>query len=303
MIKFPEAKYRSKLGVNIIIFGFLNIYKPTGMTSHDVVNVLRRITKVKQIGHTGTLDPFAQGVLPVCIGKSTKLIEYLKDDKAYIGRFSFGKKTDTYDIEGNVLETFEEKIKKEELEKILPNFENEIEQTPPIYSAIKVNGKKLYDYARKGQTVEIEKRKVFIEKIELKEFNFDEQWANIYIKCSKGTYIRSIANDIGELLNNGCYLSKLERVIAGDFSVETSINLDSIQSIEDVSANLLNPVDYLDLKKQELNETEIERISHGMNIYNRIFAQDETVLLVSDNKILAVAKTSDNGLKPEKVFI
>ena len=272
------------------------------MTSHDVINVLRRITKIKQIGHTGTLDPFAQGVLPVCIGKSTKLIEYLKDDKAYIGRFSFGKKTDSFDIDGNIIKTFSQKISEKELISSLPSFQGEILQTPPIYSAIKVNGKKLYDYARQGEKIEISKRKIFIEKIELKKFNFDEQWADIYIKCSKGTYIRSIANDIGEKLNNGCYLSKLERVQAGDFFLESSVKLENINSIQDVKSNLLNPIDFIHLKQQELNETEIKRISNGMNIYNRINAIDENVILVSNNKILAVASTITNGLKPQKVF-
>ena len=272
------------------------------MTSHDVINVLRRITKIKQIGHTGTLDPFAQGVLPVCIGKSTKLIEYLKDDKAYIGRFSFGKKTDSFDIDGNIVKTFSQKISEKELISSLPSFQGEILQTPPIYSAIKVNGKKLYDYARQGEKIEISKRKIFIEKIELKKFNFDEQWADIYIKCSKGTYIRSIANDIGEKLNNGCYLSKLERVQAGDFFLESSVKLENINSFQDVKSNLLNPIDFVHLKQQELNETEIKRISNGMNIYNRINAIDENVILVSNNKILAVASTITNGLKPQKVF-
>lgn len=272
------------------------------MTSHDVINVLRRITKIKQIGHTGTLDPFAQGVLPVCIGKSTKLIEYLKDDKAYIGRFSFGKKTDSFDIDGNIIKTFSQKISEKELLSSLPSFQGEILQTPPIYSAIKVNGKKLYDYARQGEKIEISKRKIFIEKIELKKFNFDEQWADIYIKCSKGTYIRSIANDIGEKLNNGCYLSKLERVQAGDFFLESSVKLENINSFQDVKSNLLNPIDFVHLKQQELNETEIKRISNGMNIYNRINAIDENVILVSNNKILAVASTITNGLKPQKVF-
>ena len=264
---------------------------------------MRRITKIKQIGHTGTLDPFAQGVLPICIGKSTKLIEYLNDEKAYIGRFSFGKKTDSYDIDGEILENFNEKISREELENILQKFQGEIEQTPPIYSAIKVNGKKLYDYARQGQSVEIEKRKVFIENIKLKDFNYNEQWADIYIKCSKGTYIRSIANDLGELLNNGCYLSTLERVQAGDFFVEQSTKLDNIKTLEDVEKNLLNPMNFLHIKRQELNEIETERISHGMDIYNRINAKNENVLLISNNNILAVAKTYDDKLKPEKVFI
>lgn len=123
------------------LFGFLNIYKPKGMTSFDVVARLRRVTKIKQIGHTGTLDPFAVGVLPICIGKSTRLIEYLDDDKEYLATVQLGKDTDTYDLDGTVTNTYDKKITQEDLISILDDFRGEIEQLPPIYSAIKVNGK------------------------------------------------------------------------------------------------------------------------------------------------------------------
>ena len=123
------------------MFGFLNVYKPKGKTSHDVVAILRRVTKIKQIGHTGTLDPFAEGVLPVCIGKATRLIEYLKDDKAYIGTVQLGKSTTTYDIEGEGVNESDKVVTYEEIEKALDNFRGDIEQLPPVYSAIKVNGK------------------------------------------------------------------------------------------------------------------------------------------------------------------
>ena len=144
-------------------FGFLNIYKPVGMTSHDVVAVLRRLTKIKQIGHTGTLDPFAEGVLPVCIGKATRLIEFLADDKEYIATVQFGASTTTYDIEGEKNFISNKKICADAID--LKPFKGEIEQFPPIYSAIKVKGKKLYEYAREGKDVEIQSRKVMIEKI------------------------------------------------------------------------------------------------------------------------------------------
>ena len=176
------------------MFGLLNIYKPVGKTSHDVVAYLRRVLKIKQIGHTGTLDPFAEGVLPVCIGKSTRLIEYLPDEKAYLAYVQFGKSTDTYDTEGKIVFETDKKVSETEILEKLPLFEGEIEQIPPIYSAIKVNGKKLYDYAREGKEVEIKPRKVIINKIELKDFDFENQVAQIYIECSKGTYIRSIAH-------------------------------------------------------------------------------------------------------------
>ena len=140
------------------MFGFLNVYKPKGMTSHDVVSFMRKLTGIKQIGHTGTLDPFAEGVLPVCIGKATRLIEYLNDDKEYLATVQFGSNTDTYDLDGVVTETFDKKISREDVITSLKDFEGEIFQTPPMYSAIKVNGKKLYDYARKGQTIEVAPR-------------------------------------------------------------------------------------------------------------------------------------------------
>lgn len=285
------------------MFGFLNVYKPVGKTSHDVVAVLRRVTKIKQIGHTGTLDPFAEGVLPICIGKSTRLIEYLEDDKAYIGTFCFGKSTDSYDIEGTVTEEFSEKVTENEVIDALKQFEGEIEQVPPIYSAIKVDGKKLYEYAREGKTVEIKSRKVVIEKIELKSFDESTQTAEIYIKCSKGTYIRSIAHDLGKSLNNGCYLSRLQRVQAGKFLIESSIKLDNLDSPKKVELNLINPLDYLPQPKQELNEIEYNRAIHGMSVYNRINAKEGEVILTKDKTLVAIAKVTTEGLKISKGFI
>jgi len=214
------------------LFGFLNIYKPEGMTSFDVVAALRKITHIRQIGHTGTLDPFATGVLPICIGKSTKLIEYLPDDKQYTATIQFGADTDTYDKEGQTVKTYDREITKDELAEILKCFEGEIEQMPPIYSAIKVNGKKLYEYARKGQNVEIKPRKVTIHKIELLDFDCKNQTAKISIECSKGTYIRSIAYDIGQKLNCGGHLIGLERTKAGMFKLETAVKLENINNIE-----------------------------------------------------------------------
>ena len=155
------------------MFGFLNINKPSGMTSHDVVAILRKVTKIKQIGHTGTLDPFATGVLPICIGKATRLLEYLHNDKTYTAKIQFGKNTDTYDCTGQITESFNKKAEREELEKILPDFTGEIEQLPPIYSAVKINGKKLYEYARMGEQIEIKPRKVTIYGIKLSNFDYD----------------------------------------------------------------------------------------------------------------------------------
>lgn len=284
------------------LFGFLNIYKPKGMTSFDVVAKLRRVTKIKQIGHTGTLDPFAVGVLPICIGKATRLIEYLDDDKEYLATVQFGKDTDTYDLDGTVTKTYDKKITQEDLISILNDFRGEIEQLPPIYSAIKVNGKKLYEYARKGEEVEIKPRKVFISKLELENFDFEKQEAKIIVGCSKGTYIRSIAYDIGQKLNCGGYLTALERTKAGLFNREHSIPLGNFGEISDIRNKLVNPIDVLPLSKVELNDVEKERVNHGMAIYNRGFKNSDVVILVYGGRIHAIGMVEDNQILVKKVF-
>lgn len=285
------------------MFGFLNIIKPKGITSHDVVSRLRKITQIKQIGHTGTLDPFATGVLPVCIGKATRLIEYLQDDKEYLAEVQFGKNTDTYDIDGQVTKVFDTKITEQEILEILPNFRGEISQLPPIYSAIKVNGKKLYDYARKGETVEIQPRKVNITKLELLSFDKEKQLAQIIVGCAKGTYIRSLAYDIGAKLNCGAYLSTLKRTKAGNFIIENAISLDDLHTKEDVLNNLINPLDVLQLPKRELTPEEYERVSHGMSIYNNNTGENlSIVILIYGGKIYAVGEVEQNKVLVKKVF-
>ncbi len=287
---------------NSNLFGFLNVYKPKGMTSFDVVAVLRRITKIKQIGHTGTLDPFAVGVLSICIGKSTRLIEYLKDDKEYLATVQFGQDTDTYDLEGEVTKSYDKKITKEELIKVLKFFDGEIEQFPPIYSAIKVNGKKLYEYARSGQKVEIRPRKVFISKIELKDFDEKLQQAKILVACSKGTYIRSIAYDLGQKMNCGGHLVELVRTKAGLFYQEESTKLDDIKTKEDVENLLVNPLDVLDFPKRILTDVEKEKVSHGMSISNNTGINSNIVILVYGGKIYAVGIADRDKISTKKVF-
>lgn len=302
------------------LFGFLNVYKPTGMTSHDVVAVLRRITKIKQIGHTGTLDPFAQGVLPVCIGKATRLIEYLDDEKEYLAQISFGKSTDTYDLDGATVSESNLKITEDDVLDGLKKFEGEILQTPPIYSAIKVQGKKLYEYARKGEDVKVEPRIVTIEKIELKNFDSDAQTAEVLIKCSKGTYIRSIAHDLGQALGTGAYLSKLTRTQAGKFFVGEAIRLEDIKTNQDVEKNLINPLEMLNLPKIEINEEDHKKVLMGQVIENNFERKPEIVpeiaknlqyqdvkadnfiILIYNNNINAVAQVSGNQIKVKKVF-
>lgn len=291
------------------MFGFINIFKPEGMTSFDVVAKLRKVTHIKQIGHTGTLDPFAIGVLPISIGKATKLIEYLPDDKAYIATVQFGADTDTYDKDGKIIKTYDKKITENDVKNILNDFRGEISQLPPIYSAIKINGKKLYEYAREGKQAEIKPRKVFISNIELMSFDKDKQSAQIKVECSKGTYIRSIAYDIGQKLNCGGYLTALERTKAGAFNLETSVKLDEIKTIEDVEKKIINPIDVLINDKYELSDIEREKMLHGNEItprqefqHSKETKDNNIVILVYGGKIIAVGFRDKNKIKIKKVL-
>lgn len=290
-----------RLHASTPLFGFLNIYKPVGMTSHDVVGILRKITKIKQIGHTGTLDPFAQGVLPIAIGKATRLIEFLDDEKEYLAEISLGKSTDTYDCEGEVVSESDFKITEQKVIEGLKSFEGEILQTPPIYSAIKVGGKKLYEYARKGEDVKIEPRKVTIEKIELKEFDEENQKASVLIKCSKGTYIRSIAHDLGANLACGAHLSKLIRTQAGKFFVENAIELENL-TLEKIQENLAYPLDLINLPKLEITEEEHKKIMMGQFLLNKNNFDYENLILVYNNNVNAIARIEGDLIKVKKVF-
>ena len=281
------------------MFGFLNVYKPKGITSHDVVSKLRRATGIKQIGHTGTLDPFAEGVLPICIGKATRLIEYLDDDKEYIATVQFGANTDTYDLEGQIAEKFDKKVFEDDVKVALKNFEGEISQTPPIYSALKVNGKKLYEYAREGKAVEIKSRLVNIYKIELLSFDYDKQTAQILVSCSKGTYIRSIAYDLGKILGCGGYLIRLVRSKAGQFNIENSVR----DFTENVENNLINPLNVLSLPQFEIDEVEHKKVIQG-----QVFKKDSVkinglIILIYNNSVDAIADCQSGIIKVKKVFL
>ena len=284
------------------MFGFLSVYKPVGKTSHDVVAYFRKLLKIKKIGHTGTLDPFAEGVLPICIGNSTRLIEYLPDDKAYLAFVQFGKATDSYDIEGNVIFQSDKKVAKEDVEQALKKFEGDIEQLPPIYSAIKVNGKKLYEYAREGKSVEIKPRKVTIYKIELKNFDYDNQVAQVYVDCSKGTYIRSIANDLGQVLGCGGYLTRLIRTKAGKFLLENSKKMEDFSSKEIVENNLIEPISMLNYETYSLNDSEKIDISNGKPLLNKSIKNAENLILVYNDCIKAIASSCNGCIKVKKVF-
>ena len=285
------------------MFGFLNVYKPKGITSHDVVSALRRITKVKQIGHTGTLDPFAEGVLPICIGKATRLIEYLDDDKAYTGTIQLGSSTTTYDLEGEEVNFSDKKVTLNEIEAALDKFRGEIDQLPPIYSAIKVNGKKLYEYAREGKKVKIEPRGVNISNLQILNFYPETRQLELHIECSKGTYIRSIANDLGEELGTYGHLVKLVRVKAGMFEVNNAVSLEHIQTKEDVEKLLIAPLTKLNYMTYELNKNELVKVSNGTAIMpSKELPENSLILLTSQERLIAAAKMTKGLLKCLKVL-
>lgn len=211
--------------------GIVNINKPQGRSSHFVVAVVRRITGIKKVGHTGTLDPIATGVLPVCIGReSTKLSQKIMDGtKGYRAVVQLGKTTTTQDETGEVLTDTEVLATKQEIMDVIASFQGDILQVPPMYSAIKMQGRKLYEYARKGIEVERRPRKVTIYEIKASEFDEENHTVQIDVHCSKGTYIRTLCESIGEKLGCGAYMKSLVRTKCGDFLLEDSITLEQFE--------------------------------------------------------------------------
>lgn len=211
--------------------GVININKPLGMTSHDVVGCLRRILDIKRIGHTGTLDPEAAGVLPICVGKATKISELLTAArKQYVAEVCLGVETDTLDASGEVLRTAPVDVSENEIRQCLQSFIGEISQIPPMYSAIKIDGKKLYELAREGKEVKREPRLITIFDIKLLHTDLDKHKFTVRVDCSKGTYIRTLCQDIGESLGCGAHMSALTRTRSGRFFIEDSITLEKVEA-------------------------------------------------------------------------
>lgn len=276
---------------------FLNINKPKGITSFDVIRFLRKKFKIKQIGHSGTLDPLASGVIQVGVGACTKLLDYLDSDKEYVASLKFGFITDTFDDEGEKIFVKKPEFNKNSLIQVLNSFLGKTKQIPPKYSAIKQNGIKLCDLVRQNRASEIKEfeRDIEIYSIELLEFNgFDE--AKIKVNCKKGTYIRSLANDIGQKLSCGAYLTDLKRTKAGNFKIENSDDLSKD------NFNEINPIDVLNFDKKELNEQEYKLISNGNFIKRDRNFKTDFILLTKNNKLVSIAILSDNLIKPKKFF-
>ncbi|HAU85976.1 MAG TPA: tRNA pseudouridine(55) synthase TruB [Lachnospiraceae bacterium] len=212
--------------------GILNIYKEQGFTSHDVVAKLRGICKQKKIGHTGTLDPDAVGVLPVCLGKATKVCDLLTDkNKTYEAMLQLGVVTDTQDMSGEILSKKEVSVSRDEIEEAVMSFVGEYDQIPPMYSALKVNGKKLYELAREGKVVERKARRITIYDIQISEINMEQKTVTMTVSCSKGTYIRTLCHDIGEKLGCGGAMATLKRTKVSSFMIEDSLTLSEVEEL------------------------------------------------------------------------
>lgn len=289
--------------------GILNVYKPKEWTSHDIVAKIKKITGQK-VGHTGTLDPLAQGVLPVLIGKGTLCSKYLVNhDKKYRVELKLGKRTATLDAEGEILEEKEipqgllEQANQEEIKKTLKKFEGEIEQTPPIYSAIKVKGKKLYEYARKGQEVEIPTRKITIYSIELVEILKDENVIIFDVSCSKGTYIRTLCEDIATSLNTIGYMRNLLRLQVGDFNVKDSITLtmETEKDLEIIEKNIISVEKIFDeYPKLDIEPSRIKHFLNGVKITQNV--KDGIYRIYTENKFIGIGIVKTKLLKRDIIL-
>lgn len=283
--------------------GIINVNKPKGITSFDVIRKLRKILSLRKIGHTGTLDPLAEGVLLVCVGKATKLAQDIEaHSKEYVAEFELGYKTDTYDIEGTVIDKTENfSVTREKLLEVINTFLGNIKQIPPMYSAIKVNGQKLYDLARKGETIEREARDIFIESIELLEF--DGKKAKIKCSVSKGTYIRSLIYDIGEKLGTFAVMTSLLRTKVGEETIEKSFTLAEIENLKNEGKeNFITSVeDYFTYPKINIEDEKNHTLF--LNGNTLVFKGEDGMKRVYENdKFLGLASLKHNRLKGYKYY-
>ncbi|MBQ6894341.1 MAG: tRNA pseudouridine(55) synthase TruB [Clostridia bacterium] len=251
------------------INGIVIVNKDKGFTSHDVVNVIRKIFGTRKVGHTGTLDPDATGVLPICIGKATKIADMLTfSDKCYVAKVKLGITTDTQDISGEVLNRADVNVTKAQLLEAVKNHTGDIEQIPPMYSAIKINGQKLCDLARKGIEVERKPRKITIYSAEVSGFDGEE--FSLSVHCSKGTYIRTLCHDIGKQLGCGAVMCELERTKSSVFSLDNSYSLDDLREMdEEKLRSVLMPVDsvFLNYPEMYIDDNIKKRLCNGALCY------------------------------------
>lgn len=261
--------------------GIICINKPKDFTSFDVIAKLRGITRFKKLGHSGTLDPMATGVLPVFFGHATKACDIMPDgSKSYRATFRLGLTTDTLDITGKVLSQKSCDVSYEQIAGILGYFRGDIMQVPPMYSAVSINGRRLYDIARSGQTIEREARHVTIDKLELLGFDEKTQTGVVDVDCSKGTYIRSLISDIGEKLGCGATLTELVRTRAGMFNLSDCVTIEDMQKISDTTGDfseIMLPIERVfdSLPKIKLNEFQTRLFINGVKLdLNRVIHED-----------------------------
>lgn len=288
------------------VCGIINIYKPVGITSFDVVRKIRKYTGVKKVGHCGTLDPEACGVLPVCIGKATKSIDFIMEDfKIYEAELKLGVITDTYDREGTIIEKNEVKVTEQQVKDAIMSFMGEIYQVPPMYSALKHNGKKLYELAREGIEIEREARKVNIYNVEI--ISMELPIVKLLIKCSKGTYIRSLCYDIGKALGCGAMMWSLERHATGNFTKENSVNLQLLDE-----SNILSYLLPLEDAFKEFKRINVD-VKFEKLLLNGVIVKDKRIInsltfnhhyaIYNENSVLiGIGFYSEAGLKLEKNF-
>ncbi|WP_294371495.1 tRNA pseudouridine(55) synthase TruB [uncultured Clostridium sp.] len=289
--------------------GILNVYKNKGMSSFDVVRKIKFLAHEKKVGHTGTLDPEATGVLPVALGKATKIIDYIMNaSKSYEVRLLLGKKTTTYDLEGEVIEEKDAShITEEEAMNVVLSFVGEYDQVPPMYSALKKNGVRLYDLARQGIEVEREARRITIHNIT--DIKMELPYITMTVTCSKGTYIRSLCYDIGEKLNTGAVMTMLNRCSTSIFNEADSINIDELTE-ENIENHLITMEKALDnFPKLIVNSSFTKLLRNGVNVFDRRLTNEKREQGVlyrvydTDGLFIGLGKQEDRGFKIEKLLL
>ncbi|WP_038458257.1 tRNA pseudouridine(55) synthase TruB [Clostridium beijerinckii] len=289
--------------------GVLNIFKNKGMTSFDVVRKIKFLANEKKVGHTGTLDPEATGVLPVCLGKATKTIDYIMNsNKVYEVKFLLGVKTTTYDLEGEILEKNEiDHIKSDEVSEVALSFIGEYDQVPPMYSALKKNGVRLYELARKGIEVEREARKVRI--FNISDLKIELPYVYMKVACSKGTYIRSLCYDIGEKLKVGAAMAELNRTETSIFKQSDSVNIDDLtkENIQDYIMTIEDALSFY--PKITVKSTFTKLLINGVKVFDKRLTNEKREKNVlyrvydSEGIFIGIGKQDDDGFKIEKLLL
>lgn len=296
--------------------GMINFLKPAGMTSHDAISFFRRTTGIKKIGHSGTLDPMACGVLPICIGRSTRLIEYMKSDKTYRAVMRLGFDSETQDVWGKDLQqvTIDKIPDFSEIVTCLKGFEGLIEQQIPGFSAQKHEGKKLYQYAREGKEIPIKTKQVYINDITVIRSDESKKEVMFDVDCSKGTYVRTICSDAGKKLGTNAVMSFLLRTSVGGINVGDSVTEEEITEEMNLRGNLdrfmIKPERYLDLKQIELNHKDSKRFQNGLITFmgkESNYNNNEEYAVIDaesegQNQLIGIGIIKDKSLKPKKVF-